>query len=179
MTTVQVPPSVLTSYRRRDVATRTARVRQALRDMQTDSSEITISAVAVRARVHRSFIHRHTELRAEVYSAAEAPTPPSASGAVTRRTLEADNLNLHQVIRRQAQQISDLQARLSEMLGEQAYTRSGLGAPHNDAALQEQILALENDVHQLRAALQERDEDLGAAREAQRQLMAQLNRGPA
>ena len=33
-------------------------------DMTSDGSEITISSVAARARVHRSFIHRHPDLHA-------------------------------------------------------------------------------------------------------------------
>lgn len=170
------PPSPLTAARRQDVEARRARVQQALTDMQVDGSEITISSVAARARVHRSFIHRHLDLRASVFAIAEQPAPPAMSGTVTRHTLEADNLNLRETIRRQAQHISDLEARLSELLGEQAYTRTGLGAPRDHTVLQEQIQALQNEVQELHATVRERDEDLGAAREAQRQLMAQTNK---
>lgn len=97
------------------------------------------------------------------------------SGTVTRHTLEADNLNLQETIRRQTQHTSDLEARLSELLGEQAYIRTGLGGPHDHTMLQDQIHALQNEVQELCAAVRERDENLGAAREAQRQLMAQTN----
>lgn len=66
--------SPLTIARRRDVNARRARVAQALEIMRTEGSEITISSVAIRARVHRSFIHRHLDLRADVYAAADQPS---------------------------------------------------------------------------------------------------------
>ena len=74
--------------------------------MQRDGAEITLSAVARRAKVHRSFLHRHTDLRAEILAAAEQPATMSANGGVTRRTLDADNLNLRETVRRQAQHIA-------------------------------------------------------------------------
>ncbi|MFF1252699.1 DUF6262 family protein [Pseudarthrobacter sp. NPDC058329] len=165
--------SPLTIARRSDVNARRVRVAQALEAMQTEGYEITISAVAARAKVHRSFIHRHLDLRAKVYAAADEP---STATATTRQSLEADNLNLHATIRRQTQHIADLEARLSELLGEQAYSRTGLGAPHDHAALQEQNQTLQNEVHELQAKLQDQEEELGAAREANRQLMSQLNK---
>lgn len=174
--TTEAEVSPLTAARRRDVQNRSGRVQQALQDMQRDGSEITLSAVAARARVHRSFLHRHTDLHAQILAAAERPTPLSFVGAVTRRTLDADNLNLRETIRRQAQHIADLESRLSELLGDQAYARSGLGAPRDHAALQEQIVTLRAEVHELQGALTERGEELDAARQAHRQLMSQLNR---
>ncbi|MEA5456931.1 DUF6262 family protein [Sinomonas sp. JGH33] len=175
--TPEADPSPLTAARRRDVDLRRARVAQALEAMQADGSEITISSVAARARVHRSFIHRHLDLRANVYSAADQqPSAEASAATATRHSLEADNLNLRATLRRQTQHIADLEARLSEVLGEQAYTRTGLGAPRNHAVLEEQNHALQNEIQELRAKLQDRDEELGAAREAHRQLMGQVNR---
>jgi hypothetical protein len=62
--------------------------------------------------------------------------------------------------------IADLETRLSELLGDQADARSGLGAPRDHAAIQEQILTLQAEVHELRGALTERGEELDAARQA-------------
>ena len=94
-------------------------------------SEITISAVAARARVHRSFVHRHPDLHAPVLKAAAGATtsPSPAATAISHRSVLAENANLHEQNRRLAQQISDLEDRLSELLGQQAFDRSGLGAP--------------------------------------------------
>ena len=60
------------------------------------------------------------------------PTPPPtvpASTAISHRSVLAENANLHEQNRRLAQQVTDLEDRLSELLGQQAFDRSGLGAP--------------------------------------------------
>ncbi len=146
--------------------------------MHTDGSEITVSAVAGRARVHRSFIHRHPDLHAAVLkAAADATTSPSpVSTAISHRSVLAENANLHEQNRRHARQISDLETRLSELLGQHAFDRSGLGAPASTAAVHADLEAERQTVLNLRRALQERDEELAAARETNRRLMNQLNR---
>jgi chromosome segregation ATPase len=145
--------------------------------MHADGSEITISSVADRAKVHRSFIHRHTGLHATVLeAAADATTAPSpASTAISHRSALAENANLHEQNRRLARQVTDLEDRLSELLGQQAFDRSGLGAPATTAALQAELEAQRQTVLDLRRVLEERDEELAAARETNRRLMNQLN----
>jgi predicted RNase H-like nuclease (RuvC/YqgF family) len=174
--TRETGPSALTVARRRDVDARRARVARALDAMRAEGIQITISSVAARAGVHRSFIHRHLDLRADVYAAADQPSAAGTATTTSRQSLEADNLNLRATVRRQSQHIADLEARLSELLGEQAYSRTGLGAPRNHAALEEQNRRLQNEIQELQAKLQAQEEDLGAAREANRQLMGQLNK---
>jgi uncharacterized protein DUF6262 len=171
----------LARARRRDVDRRRQRVHQALADMHADGSEITISAVADRAKVHRSFVHRHADLHAAVLkAAADAVTEPSpAATAISHRSALAENANMHEQNRRLAQQISDLEHRLSELLGQQAFDRSGLGGPASTAAIQAELETQRQSVLDLRRALEERDEELAAARETSRRLMNQLNRsGP-
>jgi hypothetical protein len=87
----------------------------------------------------------------------------------------AENANLHAPNRRPSQRIRDLEDRLSEMLGEQAFERSGLGALTATAALQDD-LERNKLVLDLTARIEELDEELSAAREANRGLMAVLNR---
>jgi hypothetical protein len=149
--------------------------------MHTDGSEIPVSAVADKARVHRSFIHRHADLHAAVLkAAADATTDPSpASTTISHRSVLAENANLHEQNRRLAQLISDLEDRLSELLGQQAFDRSGLGAPASTAAIQAELEAERQGVLDLRRALEERDEELAAARETSRRLMNELNRSGA
>ena len=174
-TTKETP---LARARRRDVGRRRQRVHQALADMHADGSEITISAVADRARVHRSFVHRHADLHAAVLkAAADAVTDPSpAATTISHRSVLAENANLHEQNRRLAQQVSDLEARLSELLGQQAFDRSGLGAPASTAAVHAELEAKRQAVLDLRRVLEERNEELAAARETSRRLMNQLNR---
>jgi hypothetical protein len=168
----------LAEARRRDTDHRRQRVRQALDQMRAQAAEITISSVAARARVHRSFIHRHPDLRAAVIAAADgdpATTSPSGPGAVSRRSLLADNANLRERNHRLEHHARGLEQRLSELLGTQISQRTGLGAPDDAAALREQADNLRQQVLDLRKTLGERDEELAAAREANRRLMAELN----
>src|SRR6266516_6440686 len=147
-------------------------------EMHVDGSEITISAVAARARVHRSFVHRHPDLHAAVLkAAADATTSPSpAATAISHRSVLAENANLHEQNRRLAQHISDLEDRLSELLGQQAFERSGLGAPASLAAADAELESQRQTVLDLKRAMEEREDELAAARETNRRLMNQLNR---
>jgi hypothetical protein len=167
----------LAEARRRDVDHRRQRVRLSLAEMRAQAAQITISSVAARAGVHRSFIHRHPDLRAAVIAAAEDPATSSLSGAGTasRRSLLADNANLRERNRRLEHHARGLEQRLSELLGTQISQRTGLGAPDDAAALREQADSLRQQILDLRKTLGERDDELAAAREANRRLMAELN----
>jgi chromosome segregation ATPase len=168
--------TALAEARRRDVARRRQRVHQALAEMRAQAAEITISSAAARARVHRSFIHRHPDLRAAVIAAAEDPASSAGASAVSRRSLLADNANLRDRGRRLEQHARSLEDRLSELLGTQISQRTGLGPPPDVAALKDQIQALQQENLDLRRRAEERDEELAAAREANRRLMNQVNR---
>jgi hypothetical protein len=170
--------TALAEARRRDVARRRQRVHQALAEMRAQAAEITISSAAARARVHRSFIHRHPDLRAAVIAAAEDPSAsgPAGAAAVSRRSLLADNANLRERGRRLEQHARSLEERLSELLGTQVSQRTGIGPPPDIAALKDQIQALQQENLDLRRHAEERDEELAAAREANRRMMAELNK---
>lgn len=178
MTSPATEANPLVLARRQDVERRQQRVHQALAMMLTDGSEITISAVATRARVHRSFIHRHSDLRAAVTAAADDPNPTGTgpSTATSRRSLLADNVNLQETNRRLSQRIADLESRLSELLGEQTFARTGLGAARDHATLEARIEQLQQQTLDHQRTLEERDEELAAAREAHRRLMTEINR---
>ena len=177
MTSTNIPDA-LAQARRRDVDRRRQRVPHALADMHADGAEISVSAVATRAGVHRSFIHRHADLHAAVLAAAAKAVvePPAASTAISHRSVLAENANLHEQNRRLAQHIRELEDRLSELLGQQAFERSGLGAATGTAALQAELDHAEQANLELKRLLDERNEELAAARETNRRLMNQLNR---
>ena len=130
-----------------------------------------------RRGVDRTFLYRHRDLLDQIH-ALEA-TPPAAGEApgpaVTRASLQADLLAAHERAARLHARVQQLEKRLSEALGEQAWRESGLGAPADIDALNQKITNLEQQVIDLRLQLEERDEDLTAARAANRELMAQLN----
>ena len=167
----------LAEARRRDVDHRRQRVRLSLAEMSAQAAQITISSVAARAGVHRSFIHRHPDLRAAVIAAAEDPaaSSPAGAGTASRRSLLADNANLRERNHRLEHHARGLEQRLSELLGTQISQRTGLGAPDDAAALREQADSLRQQILDLRKTLGERDDELAAAREANRRLMTELN----
>jgi hypothetical protein len=103
---------------------------------------------------------------------AAAPARPS-----TRASLQADLLAAHERAVRLHARIQQLEKRLSEVLGDQAWRESGLGAPADIDTLDQRIIHLEQQVTGQRLQLEERDEELAAARAANRELMAQLNAG--
>lgn len=74
-----------------------------------------------------------------------------------------------------AARTQQLETRLSELLGEQAWRQSGLGAPDDIEQLKQRIVFLERQVVDLRLQLEERDQELAAARTANREMITQLN----
>ena len=108
----------------------------------------------------------------------EAGPPPDGGGpgpAVTRASLQADLLAAHERAVRLNTRVRQLEKRLSEALGEQAWRESGLAAPADIDALNQKISQLEQQIIAPRLQLEEQGEDLTAARAANRELMAQLN----
>jgi len=94
---------------------------------------------------------------------------------VTRASLQADLLAADERAQRLNSRIRQLEKRLSETLGEKAWQESGLGVPADVDALNQTISHLEQQAIDLRLQLDERDQDLAAARAANRELIAQLN----
>jgi hypothetical protein len=163
--------------RQADSARRRQRVTATLERAATDGTEISVSAIARAAGVDRSFLYRHRDLLEQIH--AHEATPPGAGQApgmpVTRTSLHADLLAADERATRLTSRIQQLETRLSEALGEQAWRESGLGVPTDIDALNHKINHLEQQGVELRLQLAERDQDLTAARAANRELMAQLN----
>jgi hypothetical protein len=170
------PAAAMADGRRNDSARRRQRVIAAINRAVTDGTETSVSAIARAAAVDRTFLYRHRDLLGQIH--ANQASPPAGSGAgpaVTRTSLQADLLAAHERALRLHTRIQQLEKRLSETLGEQAWRESGLGAPADIDTLSQQIAHLEQQIIDLRLLLEERDEELAAARAANRELMAQLN----
>jgi chromosome segregation ATPase len=135
-----------------------------------------VSGIARAAGVDRTFFYRHRDLLARLH-ALEA-TPPAAGGngpGVSRVSLQTDLLAAGERAARLHSRVRQLEKRLSEVLGEQAWRESGLGTPADIDALNQKIIYLEQQAVDLRLQLEEQGEDLAAARATNRELMAQLN----
>ncbi len=163
--------------RQADSARRRERVIAVLGRAHTDGTEISAAGIARAAGVDRSFLYRHRDLLAQIHALEAAPpTPGTAPGpAVTRASLQADLLAAGDRTQRLNSRVRQLEKRLSETLGEKAWQESGLGVPADIDALNQTISHLEQQVIDLRLQLDERDQDLTAARAANRELIAQLN----
>jgi hypothetical protein len=110
---------------------------------------------------------------------AAPPAAGQAAGpAVTRASLQVDLLAAHERAARLNTQVRQLEKRLSEALGEQAWRESGLGALPDIHALNDKIRQLEQQAAGLRIQLSERDDELAAARAANRELMTRINHAP-
>lgn len=162
--------------RQADSARRRQRVITALNKTTADRAEISVSGIARAAGVDRSFLYRHRDLLAQIHALEAAPPATGSAGpAVTRVSLQADLLAAHERAARLNARVQQLEHRLSEALGQQAWRESGLGTPTDIDALNQKITHLEQQVTDLQLQLDERGEDLAAARAANRELMAQLN----
>jgi cell division protein ZapA (FtsZ GTPase activity inhibitor) len=163
--------------RQADSARRRELVIAVLGRAHTDGTEISASGIARAAGVDRSFLYRHRDLLAQIHALeATPPAPADATGpAVTRASLQADLLAAGERAQRLNGRVRQLEKRLPEVLGEKAWQESGLGVPADFDALKQTISHLEQQAIDLRLQLDERDQDLTAARAANRELIAQLN----
>ena len=176
MTNINTRSTAMTQGRRADSARRRQRVLKALNDATNQGDQISVSGIARRAGVDRSFFYRHRDLLEQIHAAEAQPSnAPRVGPAVSRASLQADLTNAHQRAVRLAARVHQLEQRLSETLGEQAWHESGLGVPDDIDRLKQQIGTLEQHTIDLRLQLEERDDDLTAARATNRELMAQLN----
>ncbi|MET7685774.1 DUF6262 family protein [Streptomyces sp. NPDC005423] len=164
--------------RRADTGRRRQRVLAALTDAAKNGTDISVTAIAQRAGVDRTFLYRHRDLLTQIH--AQAAEPAAALGghgpAVSRASLKADLAAADARTARLAAQVRRLEQRLSEALGEQVWREVGIGGADDTEQLKARITTLEQQAIDLELKLQECDDDLAAARAANRELMAQLNR---
>ena len=181
MTTTSTPAGstrAMRKGRQADSARRHQRVLAAMDKAIAAGEEISVAGIARAAAVDRTFLYRHRDLLEKIH-AIEAAPPLAGDGTpgpgVTRASLRADLLAAHERALRLTARIHQLEKRLSQALGEQAWRESGLGAPPDIDALQQKITHLEQQAADLKLQLAERGQDLDAARAANRELMTRLN----
>jgi preprotein translocase subunit YajC len=164
----------MTKGRQADSGRRRQRVLNTLAEMTRNAEVITVSALAKRAAVDRSFLYRHPDLLAQAHASAVQPAPAGAT-APSRASLQADLLAANDRCRRLADQVRVLEHRLSTELGQHVWERTGIGAPTDIDGLQARILDLEQQTLDLKIQLDERTDELEAARSANRELTKTLN----
>lgn len=170
--------SNLTQLRRLDTADKTRRVLAAL-DATIDAGQpLTIAALARRAGVSRRFIYDHPELRAEAErrsaQAVDRQSGQTAAGTrVTTASLRADLANAKATNHRQNTELQALRHRLGQILGHDILADLG-DAP--TGPVDPRIEQLTSALAQTKEELAHRDEELAAARQINRELIARLNR---
>jgi hypothetical protein len=168
--------TAMAAGRRADTARRRERVVKALLDTTGRGEEVTVSGIARYAGIDRTFLYRHRDLLEQVHAAEAAqPTTPGGGPTVSRASLQADLLAAQERTNRLTGRIRQLEKRLSHDIGEKAWHESGFGAPTDIEQLQAKITNLEQQTADLRLQLEERNQDLDAARAANRDLMTRLN----
>jgi chromosome segregation ATPase len=172
----------LAALRRADSQAKAAAVRAALDAVVTAGLPLNVAAVARHARVSRRFIYDHPELRAAIdLKATEAIARFSgqlaATAQVSAASLRADVENTKAENQRLRERLRVVEARLSEALGQEVTAElAAKGIVAGDMVLAEQIASLHARISELEADLRRRCDDLDGARQANRELMAELNR---
>ncbi|MFI1586131.1 DUF6262 family protein [Embleya sp. NPDC020630] len=163
--------------RQADTERRRQRVATAVKNAARNGTPISVSAIARQAGVDRSFLYRHRDLLEIVHAAELEPATqdPAGTSPVSRASLQADLANAQARNTRLASRVQQLEKRLSQVLGTQAWQESGLGAPADIDELQRKITRLEQQNVDLTASLEEARSDLEAARAANRDLTRALN----
>ena len=168
--------NAMAAGRRADTARRRERVEKTLSSALKNGQEITAAGIARSAGVDRSFLYRHRDLLHKIQAAeTQATATGQAATTTSRASLRTDLLAAHERANRLATRISQLEHRLSQLLGETAWQQSGLGAPDDIDQLKTRITELEQHVIDQKLRLDEAAQDLTAARAANRELMTQLN----
>ena len=168
----------LTRIRRADTEAKTARLLATLDAFIAAGQAPVISVLARRAGVSRRFIYDHPELRAEIARrtsqlADQQAGAIAASFRTTTASLRADLENAKAASRRLQAELASLRRRLGELTGQQVFAETGhipgTAASARAAEIQQQLF-------DAREALAQRDEELEAARQINRELMARLNK---
>ena len=109
MTTNTAAVDAMIQGRRADSTRRRQRVLSALDNAITDGTELSVTDIARRAGVDRTFLYRHRDLLERIHAAeTEPPDKPDIGPSVTRASLQADLLAAQQRCARMAARTQQL-----------------------------------------------------------------------
>ena len=160
------------------------RVHLELHRCRESGGVITMAELARRARVSRTSLYRNPAIAAAIEEAhgvitADLQHRAELNGRTTATSLRADLTNAKATIRRQRDQVAALERTLSRTMGQELLDQlpklERVALEAHDDRLQE----LDNALFALtetRATLREREEELDAARQLNKDLTIRLNR---
>jgi len=172
----------LVRLRRADSNAKAARVLAALDSLVGASKPLAVARVARMAGVSRRFLYDHPELRAEVERrcaelAQQRARSTAGNARVTTASLRADLENAKAANRRLEEDLAALKRRLGELLGDEIMAKEiGEGSLRAELAANARVTELEQALFDAQETLARRTEELEAARQINRELMARLNR---
>ena len=168
--------------RRADSTAKAAQVHAALDATATAGGPFTVADIARKAHVSRRFIYDHPELRADIDLKATETTARfsgglTATARLTTASVRADAENTRAENRRLRDRVRSLDTRLSSVLGEEvAAELAGQGVLAAERPFRDEIDTLHLTIDELTEELRRANEDLHAARQANRDLIVDLNR---
>lgn len=174
-------PERLIERRRADSQIKAAQVRAVLAAMLDAGEPLAIASLARKARVSRRFIYDHPELRAEAARCAtEAADRSGASVATSARvsaaSLRADLENAKARNRRVETELAGLKRRLGQLIGAEAAAEIGGLDTTDHLHLEARLEEVDQALFDAREELARRTEELDAARQINRELLARMNR---
>ncbi|MGH9298952.1 MAG: DUF6262 family protein [Acidimicrobiales bacterium] len=177
--------------RREESRTKRRRASATLEAMIEAGEPITFPAVARRADVSVSLLYADSDLAARLSEARSRQREAGLERAwrlptrslVGEQGLRADLANANDRVRRLSEEVAVLREQLARQLGAQSDAASGRSTSPLLEQLEERIVSLETDnvrlrdqVREFEDALRESNETLEAARDVNRELMAEINR---
>lgn len=162
----------LRASRREDSDGRKNRVRAALADLTRQGTPITIGAVAAAAGVHRNFIGRHSDIRAEITASRPAAgRPECVATPVSEQSLRTELATARHQSRDLQERVHILERRLSEVGVPESRHKDETIRQLTDrvADLESALVAREREARQI-------EDDLAAATDLNRSLIRELNR---
>lgn len=182
---------VLKRSRRQESRTKRQRASESLEAMIEAGEPVTFPAVARRAGVSVSLLYADSELAARLSEARSRQRDAGLERArrlptrslVSEQGLRADLANANDRVRRLSEELAVLREQLARQLGALSDAASGRSTSPLLEQLEERTISLETDnarlrdqVCELESALRESNETLEAARDVNRELMAEINR---
>lgn len=169
----------LAQLRRADSKLKASRLLAQLEAMVLAGEAPVVSVLARRAGVSRRFVYDHPELRAEIACrtlqlADLHAGAVVASARTTAASLRANLENLKAKNHRLETDLASLRRRLSDLMGQEVLGEVGQVA---NPSTNTRVAELEQAVFDTEEMLTRRNEELEAARQINRELMARLNRG--